>query len=446
MDPVTADRSLPSLVQALGSPDAHVASQAEILLARHPLFCLRRGPWAAPDGPVPLRKVFFPKAQTDQTMGALIELTWTTSGSDRIHLVERLARLNGLENVVNLSRLNLDANERDYVETLTLNRSLQQSQTQVTVVLNYQCNKQCSYCFASEIGRRQPQPIPVSRFIQALEWARRAGASRVAVTGGEPTLHPDFHRLMAELRARNFTTCFSTNGCGSGSAFDCLSDDFVDALTFHILDDDEYAPGEAERLEQNIRRVQAKGIRLIFRYVLVGSTPPRWQRYLELLDRYRPWLATFSPVFPGPYRREMSTEVRHLFRAKDSVWHLVQAAVRLNIRPMIAKPVPLCMFSRDELVELTAVADLKNVCDVSRNQYTNNTLINPDLSLYPCMALPWTGARLQTTPSLEEFGRVSRAAVEPLLQTPMLEECPSCQLFQMRLCQPACLAFVLRPS
>ena len=443
MNPIAADKCLPSLVLALGSDDEIVAVRAGTLLARHPLFCLRPGPWPPPDELTPQQKEFFSKAQMEQTAQALIEVTRTTPAPLRRRMVESLAALEALENVVDPARLALSGNERETMEFIEWSRGLQQNRTQVTVVLNYQCNKQCPYCFSSEIGRRLPQPIALRRFIQAIDWAQRSGASRVAVTGGEPTLHPEFPRLMAELRARNLTTCFSTNGCGPGSAFECLSPDLVDALTFHILDNDEYSPGEDHRLEQNIGRVQAAGIPVVFRYVLADPVRPRWQRYLELVERFRPWLMTFSAIFPGAYRREMSKEVRDLFRAKEHLWHLVHVAVRLKIRPMIAKPVPLCMFSREELIELTAAADLKNVCDVSRNHYTNSTMVNPDLSLYPCMALPLTGAQLETTPTLEEFGRASRAAVEPLLRVPMLEECRSCQLFHLRLCQPACLAFFL---
>lgn len=71
-------------------------------------------------------------------------------------------------------------------------------------------------------------------------------------------------------------------------------------------------------------------------------------------------------------------------------------------------------------------------------------MINPDLTLYPCMALPLTDAPLDMTPSLEHFGACARRAVKLLERTPMLEECPNCQLFRLRLCEPACLSFVLR--
>ena len=383
MDPISADRSLPALVRALASEDEAIASQAERLLAQHPLFCLRRGPWPPPENPAPLQRVFFPESQMDQTAQALIEMTQSTAGPLRHRMVESLASLAGLENIVDLASLALNDAEREDLEFLGLSRTLQQNRTQITVVLNYECNKHCSYCFSSEMGRRLPQPLTRQRFFQTLDWAQRAGASRIAVTGGEPTLHPEFPSFMTELRSRNFTTCFSTNGCGPSSAFECLSKDFVDALTFHILDGDEYSPDEDERLERNIRHTQAKGIPLIFRYVLTDSEQPGWERYLELAARYRPWLMTFSPVFPGPYRTEMAQEVRNLFRAKDQLLHLVQIALRLKIRPMIAKPVPLCMFSREELLQLTAVANVTHVCDVSQNHYTNSTLVTPDLSLYP---------------------------------------------------------------
>jgi hypothetical protein len=277
--------------------------------------------------------------------------------------------------------------------------------------------------------------------VQAVEWGQRAGVSRVPVTGGEPTLHPEFGRIMAELRARRLTTCFSTNGCVPRAAFEGLSKELVEAITFHILDAEDYAPADLAQLEGNIQCVKDKGITLIMRYVMSRPGRAPWPLLFDLVDRNRPAMLTFSPVFPGPYRREMTRDVRALFQAKDDLLLMARTAAALNVRPVLAKPVPLCMFSRDEFLQLTALATLNNVCDIFENGYTNNTLVNPDLSLYPCMALPLTGACLETTPSLEQFGRHARQAVEPLQRTPMLEECRGCQLFHLRLCQPACLGF-----
>ena len=146
-------------------------------------------------------------------------------------------------------------------------------------------------------------------------------------------------------------------------------------------------------------------------------------------------------MFPGPYRREMNRDARAMFALKDDILRLAQAAAGLGVRPVVAKPIPLCMFSREEFLRLTAVATLENVCDVSQNQYTNNILVNPDLSLFPCMALPLTDAKLSPGLSLDQFAQRSRRAVEPLQQAPMLDECAGCQMFYMQLCQPACLGF-----
>ena len=422
MDPLEADRFLPSIIDALSSPEDAVALQAEALLAGHPLFCLRQGPWPSPDNPVPLRKTYFPEAQIKQMSFAFSRGLATAAGPVRKRMVETLARLNGLENVADIQNLALTGDERDYYEQLTLCRSLSQFKRQMTIVLSYACNKQCHYCFADGIARRLTHPISREDFIRAVEWGQRAGVFRMPVTGGEPTLHPEFPGFMAELRARHLTTCFSTNGCVPRTRFDSLSSDLVETITFHILDDEEYAPGESELLEDNIRCARDKGIVLIFRYVLSRAGKRPWPRFFDLAARYRPAMLTFSPVVPGPYRREMSRDVRAMFQAREDILLLARTAANLKIRPVIAKPIPLCMFTREEFLQLAAIATL-NVCDIHQNRYTNNSVVNPDLSLYPCMALPLTGARLDSTPSFDHFGECSRRAVEPLQRTAMLEEC-----------------------
>jgi hypothetical protein len=437
------DRHLPILVRALSSPEDNVAFQAAHLLSRHPLFGLKRGPWTPPANLAPLQKVYFPGNQLDEIAQVLIEITRTTPVPLRRRLVELLAQFEGLESLVDGSALALDESERLRYEHLRLEQSLRQFKPQVTVVLSYECNKRCDYCFVAALSREMPRPISRPDFVRAVEWGCRAGVSRIPVTGGEPTLHPEFAELMSELRARQLTTCFSTNGCGPRAAFECLSPELVETITFHILDDGEYTPRERALLEENIRCVKDKGIPLIFRYVLHTAGAPPWQAFLALSERYRPVLVSCSPAFPGPYRREMSREVRALFQSKDNLLLLVRTVLRSGLRPIIAKPIPLCMFLREEWLHLAATTTLTNVCDVFQNGYANDTLINPDLTLYPCMALPLTGARQDSTPSLEHFGECARRAVEPLQRTAMLAECPNCQLFRLRLCQPACLSFLL---
>lgn len=100
------------------------------------------------------------------------------------------------------------------------------------------------------------------------------------------------------------------------------------------------------------------------------------------------------------------------------------------------------MFDRDELIHFAAQARVKNICEIYQNNYTNNTLINPDFSVFPCMALSFPDGNLKHAKDLKAVGSWSQKQIEPLLKTPMLEECVSCQLWQMGLCQPACLSYI----
>ena len=442
MDPASADRALPMLVRALASHDDAVAARAEGLLGRHPLFSLKRGAWRPVKKPEPSQQIYFTADQLTETIRALVETSATADVSVRQRLVESFARFEGLDSLMDGSTLALDGSEREYYEQLVMRRTLCQFKRQVTVVLGYGCNKRCSYCFIDALSLQMPRLITLPDFKRVLDWGRRAGVSRVPVTGGEPTLHPEFPAMMSELQSRRLTTCFSTNGCGPRSAFECLSKDLVETITFHILDDDEYTSEDLERLEQNICSAREKGIPLIFRYVLHTTVAPPWQRCLYLAARHRPSMLSCSPAFPGPHRQDMSRDVHALIHSKNNLLILIRTAISLGIRPLVAKPVPLCMFSREELLNVLATATFTNVCDISQNEYTNNTLVNPDLSLYPCMALPLTGASLATMPSLDDFGALARRAVVPLQQRPMLPECEKCQLYHLRLCQAACLSFV----
>lgn len=446
LNPSQADQHLPALIAALCG-EAGPARQAARLLANHPLLALRRGQWSVPVGIKPAHHTYFPPEQVDAIRRAFIDLSRVLDGQEqRLRMIDILAELDGLSELVNLSELNLSAPERDRRDQLVMCRDLRRFKRQATIVLGYGCNKRCSYCFIDALGQQIPKPISMGNFIRAVDWACRSGAVRIPVTGGEPTLHPNFVQMMAELRTRRVTTCFSTNGCGPSSSFECLDRDLAESITFHILDDGEYTSEDRERLERNIQCVSDKGIPMTFRYVLVTAETPPWRTFFDLAARYHPAFLSCSPAFPGPLREDVSRSIRAMFECKANLLAYLRMASDLGIRPIIAKPVPLCMFSRDELLDVCARATVTNVCDISENCHANNTLINPDLTLYPCMALPLGEATLDDTPGLDAFGARARSAVAPLQEAPMLPECRDCGLYHLKLCQAACLSFVSSAS
>jgi MoaA/NifB/PqqE/SkfB family radical SAM enzyme len=85
----------------------------------------------------------------------------------------------------------------------------------LTVELTNICNLHCSYCLRDEdaLYHSPADFLSVELFARIARDARDSMAiEQVMFTGGEPTLHPDFGKLLAAVAALNLKCSFVTNG------------------------------------------------------------------------------------------------------------------------------------------------------------------------------------------------------------------------------------------
>jgi MoaA/NifB/PqqE/SkfB family radical SAM enzyme len=85
----------------------------------------------------------------------------------------------------------------------------------LTVELTNICNLHCSYCLRDEdaLYHSPANFLPVELFARVARDARDSmGIEQIMFTGGEPTLHPDFGKLLAAVAALDLKCSFVTNG------------------------------------------------------------------------------------------------------------------------------------------------------------------------------------------------------------------------------------------
>jgi MoaA/NifB/PqqE/SkfB family radical SAM enzyme len=85
----------------------------------------------------------------------------------------------------------------------------------LTVELTNICNLHCSYCLRDEdaLYHDPANFLPVELLARVARDARDAmGIEQLMFTGGEPTLHPDFGRILSAVAALDLKCSFVTNG------------------------------------------------------------------------------------------------------------------------------------------------------------------------------------------------------------------------------------------
>src|SRR5690349_11548839 len=78
------------------------------------------------------------------------------------------------------------------------------------VQINEDCNLRCAHCFvsATRVGKQMPLTEIVGKVIPQLSEAR---VRRVTLTGGEPTIHPDFMAIVRAFREAGMDVGICTN-------------------------------------------------------------------------------------------------------------------------------------------------------------------------------------------------------------------------------------------
>ncbi len=122
------------------------------------------------------------------------------------------------------------------------------------------CNRDCAYCFAgmsAGADRRPVEHMVVQRFEEALDFLQRSGIPEARLLGGEPTLHPQFGRIVDLVVSRGLNLVLFTGGLIPEPALEKLESLPVPAASL-LLNAVAPSPGrplEPARLDEVCRRL-----------------------------------------------------------------------------------------------------------------------------------------------------------------------------------------------
>lgn len=147
-----------------------------------------------------------------------------------------------------------------------------------TIELTYRCNLACYYCYNDRAKRGTP--LTLTQYRTLLEDLARMQTLYLALTGGEPMIHPHFFEIGRMARDLGFVVRVRTNGHNlvPRAVHRLLEeiDPYVVEVSLHgataaVHDRQTRVPGSFERLVGNIRAARASGLRLS-----VVTTPTAW--------------------------------------------------------------------------------------------------------------------------------------------------------------------------
>lgn len=124
--------------------------------------------------------------------------------------------MNNIENLSNLIKnkiknVELYPNEKDLTKTNT-DICFESPIQKVWLTLNRACNLKCKWCYAPNVKNASEYNMPFDLAKNLVDFSKDIGALHIILMGGEPTLYPDFFKLVEYIKSKGMNVFMITNG------------------------------------------------------------------------------------------------------------------------------------------------------------------------------------------------------------------------------------------
>jgi hypothetical protein len=270
--------------------------------------------------------------------------------------------------------------------------------------------------------------MKLEAFSRLIIWAKNKGWRSITFLGGEPTIHPQFIEMLEDCyRNRMFVTIF-TNCLFSFEIIPKIDTFWLQNIHIH------YIPRflnteQMELFKENLKQLKARGLPFHFSYI-IDHHEEGWIEILKDLQAYRPMYIKVSLVLPGFSQQTTASEAQDNIKClAEKIFKMQEICMKLGIAFFVYRPIPLCMFSQEEWQRLRELFSFTafNRCPVGyKGDYGIMTVVNPDLSIFPCPAVFIKGPNILTFRSREQISLFYRESLKRMLSLPRMESCKEC--------------------
>lgn len=304
-------------------------------------------------------------------------------------------------------------------------------------ILNY-CNLQCPYCFANKfITEEEKQLITMEQLENILNFLSRSKLNRVALIGGEPTIHPQFSQILERVikftQERKIRCTVFSNGIKLGE----YARLFLKSGCLINLNHPEII-GEAKwnELERSLKKLKACGSMQNMNFgINLYPDMIDYDYIFDLAKSYGKDSIRCSYVAPTCEYQNVDKK-QYYTEAKDLFIPFVNKAKSLGIRVRLdCNNIPMCYFTPEELAEINDnIEGWKTFCNPVVD-------ISPDMKGTACFGA-YNLVDLNQFNNLEEAERYFMLKeMYPRAQNNTSGGCISCDKFKNLSCQGGCLAF-----
>ncbi|MFA5879484.1 MAG: radical SAM protein [Candidatus Margulisiibacteriota bacterium] len=309
----------------------------------------------------------------------------------------------------------------------------------IRIITNYNCNLGCSYCFEQHLWNKK-EVITSEELKDILDFYKNID-NEVMLLGGEPTLHPQFLKLVAVLKSypKNINYLL-TNGIFSPAYQDAIIENFK-LILININEPSKYSKTNWTILEENLKvlaqdtggvKVQL-GVNLYDKNQRLEYLIPFFTGF-QLFKELRVAFANPNHCFTNNYvDLAKMKEIAPLFMGLVAMAHFYGFTIKADC------PIPLCVFSSD---------DLKNVGNYISN--FNFASCKGAYTFFPGLKVGHCFASFPDLYDFKSFRNIEELEYKILEKESQLDtiasfsECEKCFFWQQKVCKGVCLAYKIK--
>ncbi len=143
------------------------------------------------------------------------------------------------------------------------------------------CNLHCDYCFIK--AERGSAAVPTALVMEFAELMGQYGLMEVRLTGGEPTTHPDFFKIMHKFKAEGVYVSVATNGTWNKKTLAALCEEpylwVICSVDGNRETHNKYRPGTFDRIIDNLKQLKQRNPSARIRLTTVLTKENKKQMY-----------------------------------------------------------------------------------------------------------------------------------------------------------------------
>lgn len=306
-------------------------------------------------------------------------------------------------------------------------------------LINY-CNLNCPYCFANDyITEEEKHAITMEELDRILEFLSRTRVGRVGLIGGEPTIHPEFDKILKRIsefcKTYNTRASIFTNGIRLYD-YARLIDDNMGCLV-NLNHPDVVGKSNWDNIIRSLDRMKlCSNIDRVTLGINLYSTMRGYDYLFDTALKYKKDCVRVSYVAPTNQCSSVDKD-EYYNNAKEIFIPFVEKAKSLGIRVHLdCNHIPRCYFTEKELDIIESVVD-------GYHEYCEPVVdITPDFKGTACFGAYklYDLSGFDNILEVERYLRFKR--LFPLSEANNSGKCSTCNKHDNLSCQGGCLAFV----